>query len=40
MDPHKRSAAIEVMAAEEAVVGSGRFATDRDGSQRWSAMGD
>ena len=31
MDPHKRSATIEVMTAEEAVVGGGRFATDRDG---------
>lgn len=31
MDPHKRSATIEVMTAEETVVGSGRFATDRDG---------
>ena len=31
MDPHKRSATIEVMAADETVVGGGRFATDRDG---------
>ena len=31
MDPHKRSATIEVMTAEEAVVGGGRFATDREG---------
>ncbi len=42
MDPHKRSATIEVMTAEETVVGDGRFATDRDGyaemlryAQRW-----
>jgi hypothetical protein len=31
MDPHKRSATIEVMTAEETVVGGGRFAADRDG---------
>jgi transposase len=31
MDPHKRSATIEVMTAEEAIHGGGRFATDRDG---------
>ena len=31
MDPHKRSATIEVMTAEEAVVGGGRFGTDREG---------
>ena len=31
MDPHKRSATIEVMTADEAIVGGGRFATDRDG---------
>ena len=28
MDPHKRSATIEVMAADETVLGGGRFATD------------
>jgi len=28
MDPHKRSATIEVMDAGEAVVGGGRYATD------------
>ena len=28
MDPHKRSATIEVMAGDEAVLGGGRFATD------------
>jgi transposase len=31
MDPHKRSATIEVMAGDETVVGGGRFATDEAG---------
>ena len=31
MDPHKRSATIEVMTADEAILGGGRFGTDRDG---------
>ena len=31
MDPHKRSVTIEVMQADESIVGSGRFGTDRDG---------
>ncbi len=31
MDPHKRSATIEVMTADETILGGGRFATDRDG---------
>jgi hypothetical protein len=31
MDPHKRSATIEVMTADEAVAGGDRFGTDRDG---------
>ena len=31
MDPHKRSATIEVMTADEAVLGGGRFGTDSDG---------
>ena len=31
MDPHKRSATIEVLSADEAIVGGGRFDTDRDG---------
>jgi transposase len=31
MDPHKRSATIEVMASDETVVGGGRFDTDRAG---------
>jgi hypothetical protein len=31
MDPHKRSATIEVMAGDETVLDGGRFATDADG---------
>jgi hypothetical protein len=31
MDPHKRSATIEVKTAEEKVEGGGRFGTDLDG---------
>src|SRR6266496_267265 len=31
MDPHKRSATIEVMASDETVLGGGRFATDATG---------
>jgi transposase len=31
MDPHKRSATIEVMTGEETIVGGGRFGTGRDG---------
>ena len=31
MDPHKRSATIEVMASDETVLGGGRFATDAVG---------
>jgi hypothetical protein len=31
MDPHKRSATIEVMAAEETICGGGRYGTDPDG---------
>ena len=31
MDPHKRSATIEVMAGDETVLGGGRFTTDPDG---------
>jgi transposase len=44
MDPHKRSATIEVMTAGETIVGRGRFATDLDGygqmlryAQQWPA---
>jgi hypothetical protein len=28
MDPHKRSATIEIMAGDEAILGGGRYATD------------
>jgi transposase len=42
MDPHKRSATIEVMASDEAVLGVGRYATDAAGyrsmlaeAERW-----
>jgi transposase len=31
MDPHKRSATIEVMAGDEAVLGGGRYVTDLAG---------
>jgi transposase len=31
MDPHKRSATIEVMTADEAVLGGGRYGTDASG---------
>jgi transposase len=31
MDPHKRSATIEIMAGDETVLGGGRFATDAVG---------
>jgi transposase len=31
MDPHKRSATIEVMASDETILGAGRFDTDRGG---------
>ncbi len=31
MDPHKRSVTIEVMTADETVLGGGRFATDKTG---------
>lgn len=31
MDPHKRSATIEVMAGDETVLGGGRYATDAEG---------
>jgi transposase len=31
MDPHQRSATVEVMTADETILGQGRFGTDRDG---------
>ena len=46
MDPHKRSATIEVMAGDETIGGGGRFGTDRDGyaamvgyAKKWSHRG-
>ncbi|MFI7650324.1 hypothetical protein ACIBTZ_30215 [Micromonospora sp. NPDC049460] len=33
VDPHKRSATIEIINAREKTVGQGRFGTDRDGYQ-------
>ena len=33
MDPHKRSATIEVMAGDETVLGGGRYLTDATGYQ-------
>jgi hypothetical protein len=38
MDPHKRSATIEVMAAEETVLGGGRYATDIAGYRAMPAF--
>ncbi len=37
MDPHKRSVTIEVMTADETIIGDGRFATDEAG---FAAMTD
>ena len=34
MDPHKRSVTIEVMTADESIVGGGRFGTDAEGYGR------
>ena len=39
MDPHKRSATIEVMDPDEVVLGGGRFGTDRDGYDAMLAYG-
>ncbi len=39
MDPHKRSATIEVIDEREKVLGTGRFDTDRDGYRRLLAAG-
>jgi transposase len=39
MDPHKRSATIEVMAGDEAVVGGGRYGTDGAGYAAMLAAG-
>jgi hypothetical protein len=37
MDPPKRSATVEVMTADETIVGGGRFATDANGYARRSS---
>ncbi|MBA2696605.1 MAG: IS110 family transposase [Actinobacteria bacterium] len=34
MDPHKRSVRVEVMTADESIVGGGRFSTDAEGYTR------
>jgi transposase len=39
VDPHKRSATIEIMNHREKAVGKGRFGTDRDGYQAMLAAG-
>ncbi|WP_327007596.1 IS110 family transposase [Dactylosporangium sp. NBC_01737] len=39
MDPHKRSATIEVIDERERVLGQGRYGTDTDGYQRMLAAG-
>jgi transposase len=39
VDPHKRSATIEVIDQRERVLGKGRFGTDSDGYQRMLAAG-
>jgi transposase len=38
MDPHKRSATIEIMAGDEAVLGGGRFGTDAVGYRAMLAV--
>jgi len=39
MDPHKRSATIEVISDREKVLAQGRFSTDRDGYQTMLKLG-
>jgi transposase len=39
MDPHKRSATIEIIDDRESVLAAGRFGTDRDGYKTMLAMG-
>ncbi|MFG3714790.1 IS110 family transposase [Micromonospora sp. NPDC047730] len=39
VDPHKRSATIEIINAREKTLGQGRFGTDRDGYQAMLAAG-
>ena len=40
MDAHKRSATIEVMAGDEAVLGGGRYGTDAAGYAAMLAAGE
>jgi len=39
MDPHKRSATIEIIDDRETVLAGGRFGTDRDGYRAMLAAG-
>ena len=39
MDPHKRSATIEIIEGQEKILAQGRFGTDRDGYQAMLAAG-
>ncbi len=39
MDPHKRSATIEVIDSREGILAQGRFGTDRDGYKAMLAVG-
>ena len=39
MDPHKRSATIEVIDGQEKILAQGRFGTDRDGYKAMLAAG-
>ena len=39
MDPHKRSATIEIIDDRERIVDRGRFGTDRDGYQQMLTLG-
>ena len=39
MDPHKRSATIEIIESNERIVGQGRFGTDREGYAAMLALG-
>ena len=39
MDPHKRSATIEVMDGDETILGGGRYATDVAGYKAMLAFG-
>ena len=39
MDPHKRSATIEIIDDQETALGGGRFGTDRDGYRAMLCLG-